>query len=124
EAGLNELDNARTDDSGRITDADGYTVWSLAELGERQGELAELAVPTGPESGIKVQGLSAFEGASTRSYDESCDCITDSASGVVWHADDETGRFLTEDGQVALVGWRVEVGFDNYLAVLTDPDIR
>ncbi len=124
EAGLNELDGARTDDSGRVADADGYTVWSLAELGERQGELAELAVPTGPETGIKVQGLSAFEGASTRSYDESCDCITDSATGVVWHADDQSGRFLTEDGQAALVGWRVGVGFDNYLAVLTDPDIR
>ncbi|NUQ89893.1 ABC transporter permease subunit [Glycomyces sp. MUSA5-2] len=124
EEGLTELDGATVDASGAITAAPGYTVWDLAELNERQAELAELAVPTGPETGIKVQGLSAFEGTSTRSYDEGCDCITDSATGTVWYADNEEGSFLTEDGQAALVGWRVNIGFDNYLSVITDPDIR
>jgi arabinogalactan oligomer / maltooligosaccharide transport system permease protein len=124
EEGLTELDDAAVDATGRITAAPDYTVWTLAELNERQDELAELAVPTGPETGIKVQGLSAFEGSSTRSYDEACDCITDAETGTVWYADDETGSFLTEDGEAALVGWRVNIGFDNYLAVITDPDIR
>ncbi|MDN3240720.1 ABC transporter permease subunit [Glycomyces tritici] len=124
EAGLTELDGATQDDTGRVTAAPGYTVWDLAELGERQAELTDLAVPTGPETGIKLQGLSAFEGQSTRSYSEACDCITDSATGTVWTADNETGTFQTEDGQAALVGWRVNIGADNYLAVLTDPDIR
>ncbi|SDL08482.1 carbohydrate ABC transporter membrane protein 1, CUT1 family [Glycomyces sambucus] len=122
--GLTELDGATVDPTGRITAAPDYTVWTLADLNERQAELAELAVPTGEETGIKVQGLSAFEGQSTRSYDEACDCITDTANGTVWYADDETGSFLTEDGQAALVGWRVNIGADNYLAVITDPDIR
>ncbi|GAB3647965.1 ABC transporter permease subunit [Glycomyces tarimensis] len=124
EEGLTELPGAETDDSGRITAAEGYTVWDLGELGERQDELGELAVPTGEDTGIKVQGLSAFEGVSTRSYDEDCDCITDTATGTVWHADDETGTFVTEDGDAGLVGWRVNIGFDNYTRVLTDPDIR
>jgi arabinogalactan oligomer/maltooligosaccharide transport system permease protein len=112
------------DATGRITAAPGYTVWDLAELNERQGELTSLAVPTGPETGIKLQGLSAFEGQSTRSYDAACDCITDSATGTVWHADNENGAFVTDDGETALVGWRVNTGADNYTAVLTDPDIR
>ncbi|GAB3226929.1 ABC transporter permease subunit [Glycomyces halotolerans] len=124
EEGLSALPEAETDQSGRVTAAEGYTVWDLAELNERQDELTALAVPTGETTGIKVQGLSAFEGASTRSYDEACDCITDSATGTVWHADDETGTFLTEDGRAALVGWRVNIGFENYTQVLTDPDIR
>jgi arabinogalactan oligomer/maltooligosaccharide transport system permease protein len=124
EAGLAELDGATVDPTGRVTAAPGYTVWTLADLNERQAELADLAVPTGDTTGIKVQGLSAFEGESTRSYDEACDCITDSATGTVWYADDETGTFVTEDGQAALVGWRVNIGFGNYLDVLTDPDIR
>ncbi|MFG3338636.1 ABC transporter permease subunit [Glycomyces sp. NPDC048151] len=124
EEGLTELDGATLDAAGRVTAAPGYTVWTLQDLNERQAELAELAVPTGPESGIKVQGLSAFEGTSTRSYSEACDCITDSATGTVWTADNETGTFLTEDGDAALVGWRVNIGADNYLDVLTDPDIR
>ncbi|MFC3494529.1 ABC transporter permease subunit [Glycomyces rhizosphaerae] len=124
EAGLTELADATVDASGRITAAPGYTVWTLAELGERQAELAELAVPTGSETGIKVQGLSAFEGVSTISYNETCDCITDSADGTIWYADNETGSFLTEDGKAALVGWRVGIGADNYLKVITDPDIR
>ncbi|WP_232805751.1 ABC transporter permease subunit [Glycomyces xiaoerkulensis] len=124
EEGLTELPGAETDETGRITGAEDYSVWDLAELNERQDELTALAVPTGENTGIRVQGLSAFEGASTRSYDESCDCITDSATGTVWHADDEAGVFLTEDGQEALVGWRVNIGLDNYARVLTDPDIR
>jgi arabinogalactan oligomer/maltooligosaccharide transport system permease protein len=124
EEGLTELDGATVDATGRVTAAPGYTVWTLADLNERQGELAELAVPTGPETGIKVQGLSAFEGRSTRSYDEACDCITDTATDTVWYADNETGTFLTEDGQAALVGWRVNIGAGNYLDVITDPEIR
>ncbi|THV24406.1 ABC transporter permease subunit [Glycomyces paridis] len=124
EEGLTEIEGATLDATGRITAAPDYTVWTLADLNERQAELAELAVPTGEDTGIKVQGLSAFEGRSTRSYDEACDCITDSATGTVWYADDETGTFLTEDGDAALVGWRVNIGLDNYLDVVTDPDIR
>jgi arabinogalactan oligomer/maltooligosaccharide transport system permease protein len=124
EAGLTALPDATVDAAGRITAAPGYTVWTLAELGERQGELAALAVPTGPDTGIKVQGLSAFEGTSTIAYDETCDCITDSATGTVWYADNENGSFKTEDGKTALVGWRVDIGAENYTAVLTDPDIR
>ncbi|HEY1094421.1 MAG TPA: ABC transporter permease subunit [Glycomyces sp.] len=122
--GLTELDGATLDPSGRVIAAPDYTVWTLQDLNDRQDELSSLAVPTGPESGIKVQGLSAFEGTSTRSYSEACDCITDTATGTVWIADNETGAFLTEDGEAALVGWRVNIGADNYLDVLTDPDIR
>ncbi|HEX2144554.1 MAG TPA: ABC transporter permease subunit [Glycomyces sp.] len=124
EEGLSELNDAAVDPSGRVTAAPGYTVWDLAELNERQAELTDLAVPTGPDTGIKLQGLSAFEGESTRSYDEECDCITDFATGTVWYADNENGRFVAEDGEAALVGWRVNIGAENYLDVLTDPDIR
>jgi arabinogalactan oligomer/maltooligosaccharide transport system permease protein len=124
EEGLTELPDATVGANGSITAAPGYEVWDLAELNERQAELTELAVPTGEDSGIKVQGLSAFEGTSTRSYDEACDCITDAATGTVWYADNEEGSFLTEDGEAALVGWRVNIGADNYLDVLTNPDIR
>jgi arabinogalactan oligomer/maltooligosaccharide transport system permease protein len=124
EAGLTRLDDATVDGTGRITAAPGYTVWDLAELNERQAELTALAVPTGPETGIKLQGLSAFEGQSTRTYDAACDCITDTATGTVWYADNENGAFITDDGETALVGWRVNTGADNYTAVLTDPDIR
>ncbi|WP_199042820.1 ABC transporter permease subunit [Glycomyces salinus] len=124
EEGLTELGDVETDETGRITAADGYTVWDLEELNERQAELAELAVPTGADTGIRIQGLSAFEGTSTREYDADCDCITDSATGTVWTADDENGRFVTEDGEEALVGWRVGVGWDNYARLFTDAEMR
>lgn len=125
--GLEELsaDEVSVDESGRITDADGFDVLSLDQVGERSDEISELAVPTGENSGIQFLNLTtAFEGVSTRSYDEACDCITDTAADIVWYADDELGLFVTEDGNPAQVGWRVNVGWDNFTAVITDPDIR
>ncbi|QSB04270.1 ABC transporter permease subunit [Natronoglycomyces albus] len=125
--GLERLDAAAVtaDPTGRITQADGFEVLSLDQVGARSAEISELAVPTSDNSGISFLNLTtAFEGISTRSYDQACDCITDTAADIVWYADDEAGLFVTEEGNPALVGWRVNVGWDNFTAVVTDPDIR
>ncbi|TDQ52071.1 ABC transporter permease subunit [Actinorugispora endophytica] len=109
------------DPSGRITGADGYTVLTTGQINDRGGEVADLAVPTGDGSGIRSSGLSAaYEGTATRTYQEDCDCVVDSATGVEYAADEEAGLFVSADGEALLQGWQVGVGADNFLRFLTD----
>ncbi|WP_245598022.1 ABC transporter permease subunit [Haloglycomyces albus] len=124
--GLDSLPDSETDvdAEGRITDAEGYRIWPKTEVNERIDEVEAIAVPTDDGGGINVQGFTAFEGTSSRSYDAECDCITDSATGEVWTANNDRGAFYNEDGQRALAGWKVNVGLDNFTKVFTDPDIR
>lgn len=122
EEGLTELDDATVESSGKITEAFGYTILSPTEVNARSDELQEFAVPTGEGTGIRSSGLStAFEGTATRVYDEECDCVTDSETGVVYHADDERGAFYSEDGERLAQGWQVNVGFENFAHFLFNP---
>ncbi|MFD6952877.1 multiple sugar transporter permease [Nocardiopsis sp. TSRI0078] len=122
EEGLSELDGATVGPSGKVTEAFGYTILSPAQVNARSDELQEFAVPTGEGTGIRSSGLStAFEGRATRVYDEACDCVTDTRTGVVYHADDERGAFYNEDGERLAQGWQVGVGFDNFARFLFNP---
>src|SRR5690606_39603816 len=112
--GLTPLPGARTGPTGRVLGAVGYTPLTAARANERGAEVAELAVPAGDGAGIRAQGLSAaYEGRAARAYDAGCDCITDSATGAVYTADDEHGVFATEDGERLSQGWRDGAGADN-----------
>ncbi|WP_017612767.1 ABC transporter permease subunit [Nocardiopsis salina] len=120
--GLEELPGADVDDSGKVTEAFGYTVLSPNEVNARSDELQEFAVPTGDGAGIRSSGLnSAFEGTAQRVHDPGCDCIEDTETGAVYTADDERGAFYDEDGERLAQGWQVGVGFDNFLRFLINP---
>ena len=47
--------------------------------------------------------------------------ITDATSGNVWVADEESGSFVSKDGtqRDLAQGWKVNVGFDNFVRVFT-----
>ena len=111
---------------GKITAADDYTVLTVPEVNARQDDITAFSVPT-DDGAIKSQGLSAaFEGAPQQSYDAECDCITDATTGNVWEADAEEGSFVSEDGSQRNLaqGWKVNVGFDNFVRVFTNDTIR
>ncbi len=72
-------------ESGRVTDAPGYTELNASQVNSRSAELAEFAVPTPDGQGIKATTLSqAFIGAPTRVYDAAADTITDQGTGQVY----------------------------------------
>ncbi|MGH8791740.1 MAG: ABC transporter permease subunit [Stackebrandtia sp.] len=123
--GLEQLPDGDAEVAGGVVvDASGYTPLDNTQLVERSEEIKELAVPVG-DGGIRSSGLSsAYEGASTRDYDSGCDCVTDSATDEVWHADDERGAFVDEAGRQLPQGWRVDVGVANYAKIVTDPEVR
>ncbi len=121
--GLEDLPRAEIDpSSGKVTEAFGYTILTPTEVNARSDELQEFAVPTESGAGIRSSGLSsAFEGSATRVYDEDCDCVTDTESGVVYLADDERGAFYSEEGRRLAQGWQVGVGLDNFGRFLLNP---
>jgi arabinogalactan oligomer/maltooligosaccharide transport system permease protein len=106
---------------GNITEAPGYTILTIGAAGAREEDLAEFSVPT-PDGAIVAAGLTrAFEGAPQRAYDEACDCIKDAETGQTWTADDSEGFFVDANGDNLAQGWQVNVGFRNFVDVVTDP---
>jgi arabinogalactan oligomer/maltooligosaccharide transport system permease protein len=109
--------------TGKITAADGYTVLNVGAAANRSAEITTLTVPT-PNGAIRSQGLStAFEGIAGQNYEEACDCVTDTATGVVYTADNETGEFVDPNGNRLAQGWKVGVGFKNFVDIFTNPVI-
>ncbi|MDO3683111.1 ABC transporter permease subunit [Micromonospora sp. C28ISP2-4] len=124
--GLRKLDPADvtvSSLSGKITDADGYTVLNIGQASGRSDAVTALIVPT-DDGAIRSNGLTrAYEGKAIRAYDAGCDCVKDSETGKTWTADEESGSFVAADGERLAQGWKVNVGLKNFATVLTDPNI-
>ncbi|ADH92135.1 ABC transporter permease subunit [Arcanobacterium haemolyticum] len=114
---LTEVDG--TFSGTQISEVSGYTIVPLSELGNRQDEVTKLRVPISdnPEDGaIGTQtGTVGYQFTSSITYDADADTMTDVETGTVYHADDDAGFFKADDGSTLNVGWRVVVGFDNFL---------
>ena len=110
--------------TGKITKAKGYTILNAREVNDRK-DLIDFAVPTTNGGGIKRVGLSeAFVGRPTLTYDAASDTITDTKTGKTYVARDAS--WVPQDGQgsVLTVGWKENIGFQNFTAALTDPTLR
>lgn len=110
--------------NGRITEVDGWKVLSIAELGARQSEVTQLRVPLSEDlnqGAIGTQnGMTGFQFTSTIRYDEQTDTMVNTEDGTVYKADDTVGSFISEDGNALGVGWRVGVGFKNFVDGFSD----
>lgn len=123
--GVEELDpdDVELGAGGRITAADGFELLNAGQASSLGAELGELTVPV-DGGAIRASGFSsAFELVATRAYDPERDAIVDASTGQAWTADEEVGYFVDEDGANLPQGWRVGVGLDNFIRVLTDPGI-
>ncbi|NHN55541.1 ABC transporter permease subunit [Calidifontibacter sp. DB0510] len=112
-------------ESGSISTAPGYRILNLREANRRSKDLANFAVPTANGGGIKASGISlAFEGRPTLVWDKKADTITDSQTKQVYVA--RGARWVPKDGQgqPLPVGWKENVGFQNFKTVFTDPTLR
>ncbi|MFT3887976.1 MAG: ABC transporter permease subunit [Arachnia sp.] len=123
--GLTPLDAAGVElkSNGAVAKAPGYTILNAKEVNARQ-DFKEFVVPT-EKGAIRPQGLSqAFEGVATMVYDSAADTMTDTTTGKVYV--DKDGSFVPQDGQGEALaqGWQINVGFSNFLKVITDPTIR
>ncbi len=117
------MTGATVAESGKVTAAPGFTLLNAGQAGARSADLEALTVPTA-NGAIKSQGLSqAFEGKPGREYQEACDCITDTATGATWTANNDIGSFVDAAGVALPQGWQVNVGLSNFTRAFTDPAV-
>ncbi|GAA4926672.1 ABC transporter permease subunit [Nesterenkonia rhizosphaerae] len=114
-------------DNGTITAIEGHHVLSFADLLNRQQEITNLAVPLEEDLNagyLRTQdGQRAYLYTSRYVYDENADTLTNSETGTVYR-DTGEGAFIADDGEKLMPGWRVNVGFDNFLRAVTEDSIR
>ena len=124
---LAEASGASVGSTGAPDEVPGWTVVPRATVlsdTELQAQIAELRVPVSddPNDG-SVRTRDGSSGAiyeSTLVWDAEAETITDTTTGTVYSADDR-GSFVAEDGTALPTGWYVNVGFENFLRLFTDP---
>lgn len=109
--------------NGKITEVPGYDVLSIPQVLTQQNEVTNLRVPFGEDAeagSLRTQdATNGYVYASTLHYDEEADTMTDSATGLVF-IPNETGQFEAPDGTKLNVGWRANVGLDNFKTAFSD----
>jgi len=119
--GLTPLPGAQVGVTGKVLRAPGVTVLTAPQAAARGAEISALSVPTAGGA-IKANGLSrAVEGKAALVHDAGCDCVR--GDGGPWVADGSQGYFVNAQGAHLAQGWQVNVGFDNFARVLTNPTI-
>ncbi|MBD8077484.1 ABC transporter permease subunit [Cellulosimicrobium arenosum] len=119
---LSAQDDATVQD-GRATEVPGYAVVDREQILERQDEVTDLRVPVSddPEDGSirTTDARTGYVYTSVLEYDAASDTITDTSTGVTYTPNDD-GQFEAADGSTLAVGWRVPVGFDNFVTAFSD----
>lgn len=109
-----------TDD--KITEVPGWDLLTMSEMGSIQRQIFDLRVPVSdlPEDGFigTQDARNGYNYRSTLDYDRENDIMTD-ANGVTYTPNDH-GQFESDDGKVLPVGWRVNVGLENFKTAFSD----
>jgi arabinogalactan oligomer/maltooligosaccharide transport system permease protein len=132
------------------TGVDGYNTLNLGQLAsdpQLDQQWRELAVPFDPDQGFYIQASSPTRGSivvSDLAYDPDEDTFTNVSTEQVFFANGDVGLYTTDQfdpdissgsppssekaaenqGEFLTPGWPVNVGFDNYTRVFTDPGVR
>lgn len=108
-------------------DVAGCRVLNFDELLTQQDQVTNLTVPVSenPNDGVlrTSDGQTAYVFQSQLTYDEKSDTITDTRDGKVYR-DTGVGMFTADDGAKLTPGWRVNVGFANFVRAFTMQEIR
>jgi arabinogalactan oligomer / maltooligosaccharide transport system permease protein len=122
---LEVVDDAEFD-GDRIVELPGWEVLPFSEVTQVQQEVTNLRVPVSenPNDGaIRTQnGTTGFLSRSFYSYDADADTMTNTDDGTVYRPNDE-GSFVNEGGQALTPGWRVAVGLDNYVEMVSGAEL-
>ncbi|MFS0703582.1 ABC transporter permease subunit [Cellulomonas sp. 179-A 9B4 NHS] len=113
-------------DGTRVTGVPGWDVvpyTTLVSDTALQQRVVDLRVPVSDDAddgSIRTrEGSTGQVYSSALVHDEAADTLTNTETGVVYRATDE-GRFVSDDGEALAVGWRVNVGLENFTRAFAD----
>ncbi|MCG7426361.1 ABC transporter permease subunit [Helcobacillus sp. ACRRO] len=120
-------DGAVTVSSGRVTEADGFTLLKPREVNDHFREISEVAVTVDDTTAVRILDAgTAFQGTKVLQYDEAKDQIVNTATGEVFTVGEVGGEqvFVDADGKRAFSqSWLQGVGFDNYTRLFTNGSV-
>lgn len=126
---LSTVDDARAGDDEAPSDVPGWAVVPRAAVlsdPELQQRVVDLRVPVSGDAedgAIRTrEGSTGAVYTSSLEWDEQARTLTDIETGTVYEAA-ERGNFVAADGSMLPAGWSVNVGFDNFVRAVTDPDL-
>jgi len=123
---LERVGNAELDGTGKAIALDGYTALGFSDLLGAQRDIADLSVPLSddPNDGAlrTPDGTNAYLYLADVVYDEQADSFT-TLDGTVYR-DGGEGAYVTDAGSELAPGWKIDVGFDNFVRAFTNDDIR
>ncbi|MDQ0278750.1 arabinogalactan oligomer/maltooligosaccharide transport system permease protein [Arthrobacter silviterrae] len=115
------------DGSGKAVALPGYDTLNFSQILANQTEILKISVPVSsdPAQGSlrTADGTTAYAFKPSLGYDAASDTFTDAATGATY-TDNGHGAFADKSGQTLATGWKINVGFDNFVRAFTDPNLR
>ena len=117
-------------DGDKISGVTGYDLLNLGSLTSnptQQAQWSALQVPLDAQAGKYLRSVSVTRGAEAQPgfvYDADQDAMIQTSTGTVYPADESRGNFVSASGEVLFPGWRVNIGFANYVSLVTDETLR
>jgi len=112
------------DADGRLVAVDDFAKMNLGQISAREEEITrQFQVPSedGVIRAVTLGSAAVYE--PLFQYDEATGVLTNIENGTIYTAVE--GRFVSEDGLESLnPGWQTFVGFDNFLRILRNENIR
>lgn len=101
----------------------GYRQLERRELGRFLGTLQDTTFGKAPEA-VSVTSREAMATQQRYVYDAELDAIEDMQTGEIYYANNEEGTFVTPDRDTLEPGFRVSLGFENFVRFLESPALR
>ena len=124
---LTTVPDAGLDSSGKAVSLSGYDTLNFAQIVANQTDILKISVPVSTDAAQgslrTADGSTAYQFKPSLVYDKATDTFTDVATGTTY-TDNGQGAFADKAGETLSTGWKINVGFDNFVRAFTDPNLR
>lgn len=96
----------------------------IRDIIKLRSQLSQLTLLTGDGRELSQASLRAFAAINPQYTLHENESITNNQTGITYFPDHETGFYRSADGESLSPGWTVNIGWDNYIKVVSDPTIR
>ncbi|MET4693284.1 maltose ABC transporter permease MalF [Endozoicomonas lisbonensis] len=97
---------------------------AMRDVIQLRSNLRQLTVMLPGESELVMTSLREFGAMAPLFREGDNDSLINNQTGDVYHPDNETGFYVSQDGERMAPGFTVYIGWDNFVRVVTDPGIQ